>query len=143
VLGRLLDVINPSEGEEMNVSQRLVRVYLRGAKMDRVTAVIDAVIDIMPHEQRTPAAFATFPEALRPLVPLLPKWAIDDDDERSRKLRRCTPSSRQKLVDTVIPLLPAIDSFLDGFGTNPPEEACALGSLAQAALEAQSLLRDN
>jgi len=141
VLGRLLNVINPSGGEEMNVSQRLVRVYLSRANMDRVTAVIDAVVDIFPHEQRAPAAFATFPEALRPLVPLLPKWAIDDDDERSRKLRRCTPSSRQKLVDTVIPLLSAIDSFLDSFGANPPQEACALGSLAQAALEAQSLLR--
>ena len=143
ILGRLLDVIDPSEGEEINVSQRLVRVYLQRPNMDRVTTIIDAVIDLMPHEQGTPAAFATIPEALRPLVPLLAKWAIDDDDERSRKLKRCTRSTRQKLVDAVVPLLPTIDSFLDSFGANPPEEACALGSLAQAALEAQSLLPDN
>jgi hypothetical protein len=143
VLGRLLDIIDPSEGEEINVSQRLVRLYLQRPNMDRVTTIIDAVIDLMPHEQGAAAAFATFPEALQPLVPLLAKWAIDDDDERLRKLKRCTRSTRQKLVDAVVPLLPTIDSFLDSFGTNPPEEACALGSLAQAALEAQSLLRDN
>jgi hypothetical protein len=144
ILGRLLDVINPREGEEINISQRLVRVYLQRPNMDRVTNIIDAVIDLMPHEQLARAAFANFPEALRPLVPLLAKWAIDDDDdERSRKLKRCTRSSRQKLVDAVVPLLPIIDNFLDSFGANPPEEACSLGSLAQAALEAQSLLRDN
>lgn len=143
VLGRLLDVIVPSEGEEINVSQRLVRVYLRQPNMNRVTTVIDAVIDLMPHDRGTPAAFATFPETLRPLAPLLEKWAIDDDDERSRKLKRCARSTRQKLVDAVVPLLPTIDRFLHSFGAAPPEEACALGSLAQAALEAQSLLRDN
>jgi hypothetical protein len=111
--------------------------------MNRVRTIIDAVIDLMPHEREAPAAFAIFPEALRPLAPLLAKWAIDDDDERSRKVKRCARSARQKLVDAVVPLLPTIDSFLDSFGANPPEEACALGSLAQAALEAQSLLRDN
>ena len=71
---------------------------------------------------------------------MLSKWAIDDDEERARKLNRCADSTRQKLVDSVIPLLPAIDEFLGAFGANPPEEACALGSLAQAALEAKSLL---
>jgi hypothetical protein len=124
------------------VSQRLVRVYLRRPNKDRVMAIIHAVIDLMPHDTagRTPAEFATFPDALRPLVPLIAKWAIEDDEERSRKLRRCAKSTRQRLANAVVPLLPAIDQFLDSFGANPPEEACALGTLAQAALEAQSLL---
>jgi len=142
VLERLLDVIDPGEGEEINVSQRLVRVYLQRPSMNRVVAIIHAVIDLMPHDERAVPEFASLPDALRPLIPLLAKWAIDDDDERSRKLKRCTRSTRQKLVDAVVPLLPAIDNFLDSFGANPPEEACALGSLAQAALEAQSLLRE-
>ena len=141
VLGRILDVVAPSEGEQINVSQRLVRVYLNRPSMDRVITIIDAVIDMMPHEQQPPRQFKGLPEVLRPLVPLLRKWAIDDDAERSRKLKRCSQTTRQKLVDAVVPLLPDIDNFLDSFGANPPEEACALGSLAQAALEAQSLLR--
>lgn len=138
VLGLLLKIIDPHDGEEINVSQRLVRVYLRGPSVDRVMAIIHGVIDLMPHD--TAAEFATFPEALRPLVPLMTKWAIEDDEERSRKLRRCTQSARQRLVDAVVPLLPAIHQFLDNFGANPPEEACALGTLAQAALEARSLI---
>ena len=142
VLARFLDVVDPHEGEEINVSQRLVRVYLQRPNLNRVMATIHAVIDLMPHDERAPAEFATFPDALRPLVPLLAKWAIDDDDERSRKLKRCAQSTRQKLVDAVVPLLAAIDDFLDSFGANPPEEACALGSLAQAAIEAQSLLSE-
>lgn len=142
VLARFLDVFDPHEGEEINVSQHLVRVYLQRPNLSRVMATIHAVIDLMPHDERGPAELATLPDALRPLVPLLAKWAIDDDEERSRKLKRCAQSTRQKLVDAVVPLLPAIDDFLDSFGANPPEEACALGSLAQAALEAQSLLSD-
>jgi hypothetical protein len=142
VLERLLDAISPEEGEEINVSQRLVRVYLHRANTNRVVTVIDAVIRLMPHEKRGGNISFTLPDALRPLAPLLAKWAIDDDDERSRKLKRSSMSARENLVDTVVPLLPAIDAFLDSFGANPPEEACALGSLAQAALEAQSMLSD-
>jgi hypothetical protein len=140
-LGRIFDVIGPRQGEEINISQRLVRVYLQRPNADRVSRIIDAVIDFMPREHS--GDVVALPEALRPLLPLLAKWAINDDDERSWKLRRCARSTRQKLVDAVVPLLPAIDNFLDTFGANPPEEACALGSLAHAALEAQSLLRDN
>jgi len=66
VLGTLLDVIDPGEGEEINVSQRLVRVYLQRPNTNRVTTIIDAVIDLMPHDQRAPAGLATFPEGLRP-----------------------------------------------------------------------------
>jgi hypothetical protein len=138
----LLQAIAPHEGEEINISQRLVRVYLRTPTKDRVMAVIHAVIDLMPHERRKgPAAeFANLPDKLRPLVPLMAKWAIDDDEGRLRKLTRSAHSTLQKLVGAVVPLLPAIDEFLDSFGPNPPEEACVVGSLAHAALEAQSLL---
>jgi hypothetical protein len=38
--------------------------------------------------------------------------------------------------------LPLI-KFLVSFGTNPPEEVCSWGDLAQAALEAQSLLAED
>jgi hypothetical protein len=143
VLTKLLESIAPQEREEINVSQRLVRVVLRNATAERVMACIHAVIDLMPHESsdEKAGAYLALPDSLQPLVPLLAKWAIDDDEERSRKLGRCAASTRQKLVDVVIPLLPALDVFLDSFGVNPPEEACALGSLAQAALEAQSILK--
>lgn len=139
-MSQLLDVVNPREGEEINVSQRLFRVYLQEPTLNRVMAVIDAVIELMPHVNRAEREAVKLPDALKPLRPLLARWAIDDDGERSQKLQRCQPASLRKLVDTVVPLLPAIDKFLDSFGTSPPEAACALGSLAQAALEARYLL---
>jgi hypothetical protein len=142
VLERLLEVIDPHEGEEINISQRLVRVYMRTPTAQRVMAVIHAVIELMPHEAgwKEQSAFEGLPDALRPLIPLAPKWAISDDEERWQKLSLCAQSTRRKLVSTVVPLVPTIDQFIKSFGKNPSEEACALGDLAQAALEAQSLL---
>jgi hypothetical protein len=141
-LERLLGVIHPQAGEEINISQELVRVYLHRPFTQRVMAVIHAVVELMPHEADGKArnAFDELPEALRPLIPLLSRWAISDDEERWRKLRHCAPSTRQKLVGAVVPLIPAINQFLDAFGDSLPEEAAALGDLAQAAMEAQSLL---
>jgi hypothetical protein len=143
-LERLLGVIDPQEGEEINVSQRLVRVYLRRPTKRRVMAVVHAVMDLMPHESdwKEASAFEEVPAALRPLIPLVERWAISDDEERWRKLNHCAPSTRQKLVGAVVPLIPVINQFLDTFGNSPSEEACAFGDLAQAALEAQSLLAE-
>ena len=78
--------------------------------------------------------------ALLPLVPLLDRRAISDDEERSQKLAKCARSTRERLVRQVVPLLPAIDEFLAFFGKDPPEEVCEWGDLAQAAIEAQIML---
>ena len=104
--------------------------------------IIHPVIDLMPHQkaERTRTEFIAFPDGLTPSVPLMKKWAIDDDETRSRKLRRCARSARQRLADAVVPLLPTIDHFLDSFAASPPEGAGAPGSLVQASFEAQSLL---
>jgi len=144
VLERLLSVIDPQEGEEINISQRLVRVYLRRPSTQRVMAVIHAVMDLMPHESdwNEGRTIEEIPVALRPLIPLVSRWAISDDKERWQKLNRCAPSTRQKLVGAVVPLIPAINQFLETFGDSLPEEACAFGDLVQAALEAQSLLAE-
>lgn len=138
----MLDVISPQKGEEINVSQRLVRMYLCMPTVSRVMEIIDAVIDCMPHESSESAGddYSNLPVSLQPLIPLLMKWAIDDDDKRSRKLQRSARSTRLKLVEAVIPKLSAINEYLDSFGEDPPLETCAFGSLSQAALEAQKLL---
>ena len=140
-LSTLLEVIAPQELEQLDVSQRLVRVSLRHPTAERVLSILNAVVDHMPHESSKSVSLDVdaLPDSLRLLAPLLTKWTIGDDEERSRKLKRSAASTRQKLIDAVIPHLQAIDAYLDSFGENPPEDACAFGSLAQAALEAQSL----
>jgi len=137
----LLEVIGPRDGEEINVSQRLVRVFLLKPRAERVMAVIQAVIGLMPHECESKKRYADLPTELHPLIPLVPKWAISDDQERWQKIRRCSRSTREKLVSTVIPLLPILNQYLDDFGENP--DACELGNVAQAAMEAQRLLSED
>lgn len=143
-VAHILESVSLRDGEEIDISQRLVRMFLLGPTRERVMAFIDAVIDFMPHEPggKDQFGFEGLPDSLQPLIPLLAKWAISDDDERSRKLRRCTRSTRQRLVTGVVPFLPDIDKYLGSFGENPTEEACAFGDLAQAALEAQSLIAE-
>jgi hypothetical protein len=142
-LRHLLEKINPQDGEEINISQRLVRVYLRTPNTDRVNAVICSVMDLMPHERASKERYAELPIALRPLIPLIPKWGISDDEERWQKIKRSRQSTRQKLVSAVIPHIPAVNQYLDSLGENPPLYACELGDVVQAALEAHRLLTED
>lgn len=126
--------------DEFDVSQNLVRAKIDAPTPQRVMAFIDAVADFMPHGSRDPMRKTDgVPAALLPLVPLLDRWAISDDEERSRKLGKCARSTRERLVRQVVPLLPIIDEFLASFGNDPPGEVCEWGDLAQAAIEAQSM----
>ncbi|MBL8216047.1 MAG: hypothetical protein JNK87_35325 [Bryobacterales bacterium] len=126
--------------DEFDVSQNLVRTWMDAPTPQRVMAFINAVADFMPHLSRDPIRKTDgVPAALLPLVPLLDRWAISDDEERSRKLAKCAPSTRERLVRKVVPLLPVIDEFLASFGNHPPEQVCEWGDLAQAAIEAQSM----
>ena len=137
----ILKSVSPRHGEHISVSEKLVRIIMRNPTRERVRAFIDAVVDFMPHDLgRNQQVSEVLPDSLLPLMPLLAKWAISDDEERSRKLKRCTQTTRRRLVDKVVPLLPDINRYLDTFGRNPTEQACAVGDLAQAAVEAQALI---
>lgn len=141
-VGRILKVIRPTENEQIQISQKLFRVFLDRPSPRRVMAVVHAIIRCMPHEVggAAPRDLPDLPDALRPLLQLLDKWAVADDEERYQKLRRSAESIRRKLIVQVVPLLPAINAYLGSFGSNPPEDVCRFGDLAQAALEAQQLL---
>jgi len=76
------------------------------------------------------------PPDLRPLVPLVERWAIGDDVERGERLREAEPEEVKRLVETVGPLLARIDSYLDSFAPDEvPEEAALIGRLAEAVAE--------
>ncbi len=139
-LERILGVIEPREGEEIEISQQLVRAFLRNPAAQRIMAVINAVVDLMPHEEKCAEqdAFDDLPDALRPLIPLVTKWGISDDTTRSKKLRRCARSTRQRLAGTVVPLIPAINQFLD---QDSSEESCAWGDLATCWLSRLQIQR--
>ena len=76
------------------------------------------------------------PAALRPLAPLFDRWAVADDEERSRRVRRASVAQRHALVQTIAPYVEQIDAYLASFDPNPlPEEAIRMGELAEVAAE--------
>ncbi len=77
------------------------------------------------------------PDELNALVPLLAEWNISDDLERGERIERAGTAARKALIAAVIPRLPAINAYLDSFGSSPSEQACSFGTLAEAAIEAQ------
>jgi hypothetical protein len=78
------------------------------------------------------------PENLRPLVPLLKKWCILDDNEREQLVEETSQKQKQKLVKTVWPYMVEINSFLDSFGDEPlSHEAILMGNLAELVSELQ------
>src|SRR5258708_2730083 len=63
------------------------------------------------------------PEDLRDLFPLLARWAVSDDLERSDLVADATTAALQELVDRAEPRLPRIASFLAGHGDEDSAEA--------------------
>jgi hypothetical protein len=74
------------------------------------------------------------------LIPLIRKWGITDDAERTERLERASRRQLQVLVRRVSPLFESINAYLDGFGEDVSAAAAALGALAEAAAEAKFIL---
>ncbi len=80
------------------------------------------------------------PEALRALWPLVLRYGISDDQVREDTLEAASDAELTELVRRVDkPVLQAINQYLDL--VHDAEEAVPFGDLAQAAMEAQLLLK--
>lgn len=131
------------KGESLHFFTNAVHLYLIRPTESRVLAAIDDMVKLAdpaelevvhPNCQRLPAQF-------QGLLPLIEKWALDDDSERQDLLNRASTTSLRALVTAVDPYVQVIDSYLNSFGDNPlPYEACALGRLAECAVEAKRYL---
>ncbi|TDQ08060.1 hypothetical protein [Pedobacter metabolipauper] len=76
------------------------------------------------------------PEKLRHLIPLIKKWGISDDDERTELIDAMSEKQKKKLVNEVSPHFNEVNEFLNSFGDNPmSEEAMLLGNLAELVSE--------
>jgi cob(I)alamin adenosyltransferase len=76
----------------------------------------------------------------RDLFPLLARWAVADDLERSDLVAEADTAALQELVDSAEPQLPGIASFLEADGDEDSAEAFALDALAQGVMEARQEL---
>jgi hypothetical protein len=78
------------------------------------------------------------PEPFSDLADLARAWAISDDEERAEALEGASAEDLKMLVERLAPRLARINEYLD---SHISDSAAALGSLAEAACEAQIALR--
>ena len=88
--------------------------------------------------------FTLLPDELQPLTPLIRKYAVADDVERSEQLSNASTNELRELSAAAEPHWDAINAYLDK-NMSPPgprqEMALALDSFSQAAMEARLELR--
>jgi hypothetical protein len=88
--------------------------------------------------------FTLLPDELQPLAPLIRKYAVADDVERSEQLSNASTNELRELSVAAEPHWDAINAYLDE-NMSPPgprqEMALALDSFSQAAMEARLELR--
>lgn len=100
------------------------------------------VADRLPGLQLPPGAFRVdgllmdperVPDVLRPLVPLTKRWAIGDETKRAQKLAKAARRTKQHLRESVEPLLPEVNRYLESFGESPlTDEAILVMHLASS-----------
>ena len=128
------------DGESMQFAQDSIRVYLKVPTVEHVHAVIDCLIELVDKIEvlEEPLNLMSLPARFHALIPLIRKWAISDDEDRTDLLRAASRAALKKMVEEVSPYFEEIGSYLASFGeTPPPEAACALGTLAECFMEAE------
>jgi hypothetical protein len=84
------------------------------------------------------------PEQFRHLVPLIRRWAVGDDVERSDREEAASTEELRQLYGAFLPLFGAIDVWfrsVDVGDGSCPDEALLLDSAALAAAEARVTLQ--
>jgi hypothetical protein len=111
-------------------SQRLLIPELR-----LLAKIRTLIVKHFPEEEQN-IDQSKIPADLRDLAPLLKTWAIPDDAEREKKIRKLPSAKRQQLVDRVQPQISKIDRWLSSFRSRPmPYEAQLMGNLAELVTE--------
>lgn len=141
----LMSKIGLGPEESVHFNRDEVSFYLLRPETNLVTRVIDLAIDFIevfniPEDKLN---LKLLPVQFHPLIPLVERWGLSDDSDRTEQLAQAPEEVLRQLIENVNPYLVAIDSYLDSFRKAPPtEEGAALGRLAECALEASVYLRD-
>jgi hypothetical protein len=127
--------------DSLHVYANHLNVYLHQPSQDKVAATLSRLEQLVSHlhlKSEDVVDFSTLPEQFWQLKPLMEKWAVSDDQERSILVDEASQQTLKKLVQLVSPHMEAINKFLDSFGSRPLSEAAILlGTLAECATEAK------
>jgi len=91
-----------------------------------------------------PMDLSRLPAELHGLIPLIRKWSTSDDVDRTEQWEAASTEELQALFHAVWPHMSAINAYLDEADklTPYPDEAMALGRLAEGVCEVQFVLRE-
>ncbi|MGB9463889.1 MAG: hypothetical protein WBR10_02145 [Candidatus Acidiferrum sp.] len=134
----LIRELNLRAEEKLNIFSDEISAYLKRPTAERVTGLIDGIISLADHTDvaEDELDFSVLPRQFHPVIPLIKKWAINDDSDREDFVKKLPKAVLERFIMEVEPYLRPIDSYLDSFGDRPPtEQACALGRLAECAIE--------
>jgi hypothetical protein len=146
-LASLVEESDLREGESLYFTKGEIGFYfyLEQTIADRIRRVIDRVVDLAGRVEISEEKLnlKLLPAQFHPLIPLIERWALADDSDRSDLLSTTPEPILRALIGEVEPYLEVIDSYLDSFREgSPTEQAAALGRLAECALEAKQHLSD-
>ncbi|KAA6457278.1 hypothetical protein DYQ86_23420 [Acidobacteria bacterium AB60] len=115
-----------------------IGIYLKCPDYQRARSVLQKVIDLadaaeIPEERLD---LSLLPAEFHSLIPLIQTWAISDDLDREDALESSSDAELKRVFAEIEPYLPSINSYLDAFGAEPPnEQASALETMAELAAE--------
>jgi hypothetical protein len=132
-----------AESDSLHVFSGCVTLYFRPSSMNELRAALDCLIELA--RLFAPALIRwnldALPPSLRLLTPIIQKWSIGDDCERTDLLEESPQSELEELVRAVGAHLSEIDRYLDSVGEAIPEAALALQTLQECTAEARLILK--
>lgn len=135
-----------AERESLHIRNGQASLYLQRYERDHVDqtiSILKILLAELPQSVESKVDLRQLPAEFHSLIPIIAKWAVSDDEERSERLAKASSRTRQKLIATVTPHFKSINHYLDSFGDEPlPEHACMLSALAECAAELQVALGD-
>jgi hypothetical protein len=140
----LIQELNLQARESLHFASDNISVYLYQPSANKARNAVERLIDLAEKITGHPEELdlKILPVQFHPLIPLIKKWAIDDDADRESFVEILPRSVLESLASEVEPYLMPINSYLDSFGReSPPQEATALGRLAECALEIKQYLK--
>jgi hypothetical protein len=134
------------KNDSLHIYANQLQIYLHNPSQDKVVAMLPRLKQLASHlhlKSEDVVDFSALPEQFRQLKPLMEKWAVSDDQERSILIDEASQQALKKLVKAVSPHMEAINTFLDSFENRPLSDAAALlGTLAECATEAKLRLEN-
>jgi hypothetical protein len=141
-LRQALDDLQLMEKESLHLYADGVALYLQRTSVHETISAVEVACNLaeqLPGENEVEDIdLDVLPPKFQALAPLIRKWGVTDDEERSGLLDKASRITLERLVKSVTPHLSSIDEYLDSFGAEALSDAAiALGALAECTLEAK------